>query len=97
VGAEDDDDPLDRGHPEHRLDRVIEQGPALKLDGELGAPEAPAPAGGEDEAADQAPTSWIRPAAVLSRPPSWPFRTATTSARIRQPANRGQDELEVRG
>jgi hypothetical protein len=58
---------------------VIEQGPALKLDGELGAPEAPALAGGEDEAADQAPTSWIRPAAVLSRPIGAARRSSSAS------------------
>ena len=52
VGAEDDDDRVDRGHGEHRADRVLEQRAAVELGDLLGAAEALALAGGEHDAAD---------------------------------------------
>ena len=48
--AEHDEHRVERGHGEHRLDRVLEQRPAAQVGELLGAAEAPAGAGGEDEA-----------------------------------------------
>ena len=57
---------------------------------ELLAPaEATAGPRRQDEASDQAPTSWMRPRADESRPPSRPFRTATTSAMIESAVSSG--------
>ena len=47
--AEDDQHRVQRGHGEHRLDRVLEQRAAAQIGELLGAAEAPPGAGGEYE------------------------------------------------
>src|SRR5207244_12815730 len=78
--AEHDDDAV--AARDHRLHDVLEQWAAAQRRELLGTAEARALARREDDAADQAPTSWMRPPARPSRPPSRPCRTATISARI---------------
>ena len=83
LGAEDDDDRIDRRHGEHRVDRVLQERAPVELGELLGRAEARRTARGEHDAADQAVTSWMRPPRRCdSRPPSRPRRWATISPMI---------------
>ena len=71
VGPEYDHDPLDLIDRALRADGVLQERPAAEISQQLRSLPEPRPfASGQDQARIQAGTSWIRPPAVASRPPS---------------------------
>jgi hypothetical protein len=71
--SEHDRDRIELGDRALRGNGVIEQGAPVELGEHLRLLAEPgAGAGGQDQAADQAGTSWIRPLLSASRPPSRP-------------------------
>ena len=96
TGAQDDDDPLDRGHRLDRADRVLEQRDAVQLGELLRRAEPRRPARREHDGGDHAPPPVAgRAGAITRRTPRSLWLSRSRAVRRRRQRAQRQDAREV--